>query len=184
MRRLICCLGGHKLPTSLPWEDTASRVHGDESQVWDPAGKVTERTHTSKLKTNEPPHDKTSKMTYAQRKLRSAWASAQYDQSSLCEHSVQLRIQAFFLRTVKTLIRLGGCPGCSESALGAQVIFMFLSCAGSNGSYFTLLLYAELHFIMFWSYVYLSPMFTLSVNPIVLPWFLRMLNVTYWNDGH
>ena len=32
--------------------------------------------------------------------------------------------QAFFMRTAKTLIRLGGCPGWSESSLGAPVIFL------------------------------------------------------------
>ena len=35
-------------------------------------------------------HDKTNKMTYicAQRRLRSAWASAQFNQSSLCTFRV------------------------------------------------------------------------------------------------
>ena len=33
--------------------------------------------------------------------------------------------------TVKTLIRLGGCPGWSESSLGAHAILLVLSCAGS-----------------------------------------------------
>ena len=37
----------------------------------------------------------------------------------------------FFMRTVKTLIRLGGCPGWSESSLGAQDILLVLSCSGS-----------------------------------------------------
>ena len=32
----------------------------------------------------EPPHDKTNKIMGAQRRLRSAWAFAQSDQSSLC----------------------------------------------------------------------------------------------------
>ena len=32
----------------------------------------------------EPLHDKTNKMTCAQRRFRSAWAFAQTDQSSLC----------------------------------------------------------------------------------------------------
>ena len=36
------------------------------------------------------------------------------------------------MRTAKTLIRLGGCPGWSESSLGALVILLVLSCAGSN----------------------------------------------------
>ena len=50
---------------------------------------------------------------YAQRRLRSAWASA---------HE----------RTTKTLIRLGGCPGWSESSLGTRVILLVLSWGGSN----------------------------------------------------
>ena len=37
----------------------------------------------------------------------------------------QLRTQAFFMRTAKTLIRLGGCPGWSESSLGAQSFCWF-----------------------------------------------------------
>ena len=45
---------------------------------------------------------KPTKWVWAQRGLRSAWA------------------QAFFMRTAKTLIRLGGCPGWSESSLGAH----------------------------------------------------------------
>ena len=32
----------------------------------------------------EPPHDETNKGTVRPAKIRSAWASAQYDQSSLC----------------------------------------------------------------------------------------------------
>ena len=61
--------------------------------------------------TNEPPHDKTNIMTCAQRRLRSACASTQSDQSLCCALSGELMTQAFFMRTVKTLIRLGGCPG-------------------------------------------------------------------------
>ena len=33
--------------------------------------------------------------------------------------------------TAKTLIRLGRCPGSSESSMGAHVILLVLSCAGS-----------------------------------------------------
>ena len=51
------------------------------------------------------------------------WLCAQSDQSSLCAHRY-LRIQGlflfFFMRTAKTLIRLGACPGWSESSLGAH----------------------------------------------------------------
>ena len=35
------------------------------------------------------------------------------------------------MRTAKTLIRLGGCPGRSESSLGTQIILLVLSCHGS-----------------------------------------------------
>ena len=36
------------------------------------------------MNTYEPPHDKTNKVTCAPSELRSSWASAQSDQSSLC----------------------------------------------------------------------------------------------------
>ena len=68
----------------------------------------------------------------ANRKLRSAWASAQSDQSSLCAKWVtKERIQAFVMRTAKTLIRLGGCSYWLESSLGAHAMFLFLSWDGS-----------------------------------------------------
>ena len=78
---------------------------------------------------------KPTKWLCAHWRLRSAWASAQSDQSldlSLrCALSGKLRSQAFFMRTVKTLIRLGGCPGWSESSLGAHAILFVLSWGGS-----------------------------------------------------
>ena len=67
----------------------------------------------------------------AHRRLRSAWASAQSDQSLRCALSGYLRTQFCFRRTALTLIRLGGCPGWSESSLGAQIILLVLSCRGS-----------------------------------------------------
>ena len=57
----------------------------------------------------------------AQRRLRSAWASAQSDQTLRCALDGKLR----FRQTAKTLIRLGGCPGWSESSLGAQPFCWF-----------------------------------------------------------
>ena len=36
------------------------------------------------------------------------------------------------MRTAETQIRLGGCPGWSESSVGAQVIWLVLSWDGSN----------------------------------------------------
>ena len=50
------------------------------------------------------------------------------DQSSL---SVWIKLGSLAthpLNAMKTLIRLGGCPGWSESSLGAQVILLVLSC--------------------------------------------------------
>ena len=79
----------------------------------------------------------------AQRILRSAWASAQSDQSLRCAFNGYLRTQAF-MRTAKTLIRLGGCPGWSESSLGAHAILLVLSSGGSN-QLFTPLFYQQLH---------------------------------------
>ena len=67
----------------------------------------------------------------AQRRLRSAWAFAQSDQSLHCALNRKLRAQCFFIRTAKTLIRLGGCPGWSESPLGAHAILFVLSWGGS-----------------------------------------------------
>ena len=69
----------------------------------------------------EAHHDKTNTMTCAQRRLRSAWASAQSDQSSLCAQWTAK--DSRFLQTGKSLTRLGG----SESSLGAQVILLVLS---------------------------------------------------------
>ena len=42
-----------------------------------------------------------------------------------------LRTESFFMRTAKALIRLGGCPGWSDSLLVAHAILYVLSCAGS-----------------------------------------------------
>ena len=61
----------------------------------------------------------------AQRRLRSAWASAQSDQSLRCPHEESLGPKLPNKRTAKTLIRLGGCPGWSESLLGAQLLCWF-----------------------------------------------------------
>ena len=61
----------------------------------------------------------------AQRTLRSAWESAQSDQSLLCPHEESLGPKLPNVRTAKTLIRLGGCPGWSDSSLSAQSFCWF-----------------------------------------------------------
>ena len=53
---------------------------------------------------------KPTKGVCAQRRLRSAWASAQSDQSLRCPHEETLGLKLPIERTAKTLIRLGGCP--------------------------------------------------------------------------
>ena len=74
---------------------------------------------------------KPTKWLCAQQRLGSAWASTQSDQSLCCVLNGSLRTRAFFMRTSKTLIRLGGCPGWSESLLGAHAILLVLSWGGS-----------------------------------------------------
>ena len=66
---------------------------------------------------------KPTKWLCAQRRLRSAWASAQSEQSSL---SAWRKLRSLPInRTAKTLIRLGECPGWSESSLGAHSLCSF-----------------------------------------------------------
>ena len=52
-------------------------------------------------------------------------ASAQSDQSLRCPHEESLGPQLPIERTAKTLIRLGRCPGWSESLLGAYSLCWF-----------------------------------------------------------
>ena len=79
----------------------------------------------------EPPHDKTKNDLCIQLRLRSAWASTQSDQSLYCPHDETLGPQLPIERTAKTLIRLGRCPGWSESLLGTHVSLLVLSWGGS-----------------------------------------------------
>ena len=67
----------------------------------------------------------------AQRRLRSAWVSAQSDQSLRCSHEECCGPYLPIERTAQTLIRLGRCPGWPESPLGAHAILLVLSWGGS-----------------------------------------------------
>ena len=58
-------------------------------------------------------------------RLRSAWTSAQSDQSLLCPHEVTLGLSSPTERTAKTLIRLGGCQGWSNLRLGDMPYWLF-----------------------------------------------------------
>ena len=61
----------------------------------------------------------------AQRRLRSAWACTQSDQSLRCPHEETSGPQLPIKRKRKTQIRLGGCPGWSEFSLGAHSFYWF-----------------------------------------------------------
>ena len=71
------------------------------------------------------------------RRLRSAWASAQSDQSLHCPPEETLGPYLPTERTAKALIRLSRCPGWSESSLDAHVILLVLSCGSSIGIWAT-----------------------------------------------
>ena len=73
---------------------------------------------------------KPTKWLFAKRRLRSTWASAQSDQSLRCPHEESLGPYLPIEHTAKTLIRLGRCPGWSESLLGAQSLCWFYHVAG------------------------------------------------------
>ena len=75
---------------------------------------------------------KPTKWLCAQQRLRSAWASTQSDQCLRCALNGELRIQAFFMRTMKTLIRLGRCTGWSESLQGTHAIMLVLLWGSPN----------------------------------------------------
>ena len=66
---------------------------------------------------------KPTKSLCTQRRLR---IRPVWSESSLCTQWVA-KDQAFLTRTAKTLIRLGGCPGWSESSLGVHDILWVLS---------------------------------------------------------
>ena len=102
---------------------------------------------------------KPTKWLCAQRRLRSAWASTQSDQSLRCALNRQLRTLAFFMRTAKTLIRLGW----SESSLGTQPYCWFCHEAAHislkiNWNAF-LLLYTVFWSMSMWNASYLEIIF-------------------------
>ena len=125
--------------------------------------------------------------------LRSAWASAQSDQSLRCPHEEALGPCLSLKRTAKTLIRLDGCPGWSESSLGVHVMLLVLSCTGSNGEVIqirpspgwtspTLFLRNELSFI----YIHWLSCEKLSFglhmfNHLIQPAFFKVYPKMYWH---
>ena len=87
-----------------------------------------ERIHIT-VQQIEPVHDKTTKWMCVQWRLRSAWASAQSDQSSVCTQ--WLAKDPSFLHADSETDQIGWCPGWSESSLGAFAILLVLPWSGS-----------------------------------------------------
>ena len=83
------------------------------------------RTQTSFMRTKARQNVRPAK-TQVSFGIRPVWS-----ESLLCAQWVAIRTQAFSMLTAKTLIRLGGCPGWSESSVGAQAILLVLLCCGS-----------------------------------------------------
>ena len=59
----------------------------------------------------QPPHGKTNKMTCAQQRLSSAWASTQSNQSLLCTQWVAKNPSFLHADSEDTVINPGRCPG-------------------------------------------------------------------------
>ena len=105
----------------------------------------------------------------AQRRLRSAWASAQSDQGQRCLPETKLGPKLPTECTAKTLIRLGGCPGWSESSLGTKVILLVLVCGGSKCFFLESTHAAHIRFITFFTFCIEPNMKSFShANNIVL----------------
>ena len=82
-------------------------------------------------KTFEPRHDKTNKTSVPPVKTQiSLGIHPVCSESSLCAQWVA-KDPSFLQAAAKTLIRLGGCPGWSESSLGVHSFCWVLSCRGS-----------------------------------------------------
>ena len=85
------------------------------------------KTSFLQLGSNEPPHDKTNKMT-----AHSEDSDQPGHLPSLIRVFAMCSTKALFMRRAKMLIRLGGCPGWSKSSLGAHVILLVLLWGGSS----------------------------------------------------
>ena len=91
---------------------------------------------------------KPTKWLCAQRRLRSAWASAQSDRSLRCPHEESLGPKLPIKRTAKTLIRLCRCLGWSESLLGAQSLWLFCHVAAQVNLHDV---YIQTHWYVTWT---------------------------------
>ena len=74
------------------------------------------------------------------------------NQSQRCPPEAKLGPKLPIERTVKTLIRLGGCTGWSESSLGTKFILLVLSWGGSKCFFLESTYAAHIHFITFFTF--------------------------------
>ena len=129
--RLESCLLADKISTSKNRDITVLLSFHFIALVYVPLGEIIDvfllywmkiqKSHSTQNRQND---------VCAQQRLRSARASAQSDQSSLCAQWVAKDLR-FHHADGEDSIRLGGCPGRSESSLDRQVILLVLSCCGS-----------------------------------------------------
>ena len=117
----------------------------------------------------EPWHDKTNKMICA--------PSEDSDQpghplSLIRVSAVRLKqnwVLSYPLSAQRRLIRLGGCPGGSESSLGTKVILLVLLCGGSKCFFLESTYAAHIRFITFFTFCIEPNMKSVShANNIVL----------------
>ena len=76
-------------------------------------------------KRNEPPHDKTNKMACASSKDSDQPGHLPSLITVITVHMKKTWVLSYPLSTQQRLIRLGGCPGWSESSLGSQSFSWF-----------------------------------------------------------
>ena len=86
----------------------------------------------SSMTLNEPPHHKTNKMACAPSEVLD---QPGHPPSLIRVFAFRMKkawVLSYPLSAQQRLIRLGRCPGWSESSLGAQIISLVLSWGGSN----------------------------------------------------
>ena len=124
----------------------------------------------------DPRLDKTNKMICAPSE-----DSDQPGHPQRCSLEAKLGPKLPIDRTAKTLIRLGGCPGWSESSLGTKVILLGLSWGGSKCFFFQSIYAAHIHFITFFTFRTEPNMKSFShANNIVLGRDIYVHSLNWW----
>ena len=100
----------------------------------------------------EPRHDKTIKMICAPSEDSDQPGHPPSLISQHCPPEAKVGPKLPIERTAKTLIRLGGCPGWSESSLGTKVILFVFSWGGSKCFFLESTYAAHIHFITFFTF--------------------------------